>query len=285
MIIDGVSNLDDWYNAFFDEEDLTDTDNCYSAFVEECFKAKENCPLNSVNETPFASAAELKSHIDDFLQELEEEPIPVYLNTTMYGAVTRRGVATNGIFPALYKPTPTWPTLAKNLAELLKGNSTPAFEAYSDWWIANIIGDETNTFVVQNDNWKTGKSAPVHGIKPIQNFSLSVTEESKLVSQYQGSDVYARASWDIPTSHDFHPKYHPEYPKVKTAEPILVLSTTYDPVCPLVSAKKAHRSFEGAGFVEQKSIGHCSISMPSLCTAKHVQRYFNEGVLPEEGAT
>jgi hypothetical protein len=59
----------------------------------------------------------------------------------------------------------------------------------------------------------------------------------------------------------------------------------WDPVCPLISAKKAHNSFEGAGFVEQKPYGHYSISMPSLCTAKHVKRYFNEGVLPEAGAT
>lgn len=64
-----------------------------------------------------------------------------------------------------------------------------------------------------------------------------------------------------------------------------MLSTTYDPVCPLASAKKAHDNFAGASMVVQKSYGHCSVSMLSLCTAKHVRRYFTEGVLPEEGAT
>ena len=241
--------------------------------------------MNSIKKTPFKTADELKSHIDDFLKNLEEEPIPVYLNNSNYGAVTRRGVALNGIFPALYKPGPTWPTLAKNLAELLQGNATPAFNAYSDNWVSSIIGDETNTFVVLNDNWKTGPAAPVHGIKPLQNFSLSLPEWSTLISKYGGSDIFGRASWSIPTTHTFHPQYHPEYPRFKTTEPILVLSTTYDPVCPLISAKKAHDSFEGAGFVEQHSYGHCSISMPSICTAKHVQRYFNDGVLPEKGAT
>jgi pimeloyl-ACP methyl ester carboxylesterase len=285
LIIDGVSNLDDWYNTFLDEESLVDTDSVYAGFVEECFKAQENCPLNSIRETTFDSAADLQSYIDEFLDNLDEEPIPVYLNNSNYGALTRLGVALNGIFPALYKPAPTWPILAKNLAELLKGNATSAFTAYSDSWVSSIIADETNTFVVQNDNWKTGSSAPIHGIKPIQNFTLSTIGESKLISRYEGSDVYDRASWSIPTTHNFHPQYHPGYPRFKTANPILILSTTYDPVCPLVSAQKAHNSFEGSGFVEQKSYGHCSISMPSTCTAKHVQRYFYEGKLPEAGAT
>ena len=39
LIIDGVSNLDDWYNTFLDEESLVDTDNVYAGFVEECFRS------------------------------------------------------------------------------------------------------------------------------------------------------------------------------------------------------------------------------------------------------
>ena len=285
LIIDGVSNQPEWYYSFFFEESLRDTDRTYAGFVEECFKAKDACPLNSIKSKPFKTSSELKSYIDEYLIRLEETPIPVYLNNSNYGAVTRTSIVLNGIFPALYKPIPSWPILAENLAALLNGNATPAYNAYTGSWVASIIGDETNTFVVQNDNWNTGPHAPVHGIKPIQNYSLSAPEESTLVSRYQSSDTFVRASWSIPTTHDFHPHYYPEFPRFKTAEPILVISTTYDPVCPLVSAKEAHDSFEGAGFVEQHSYGHCSISMPSLCTAKHVHRYFNKGVLPEAGAT
>ncbi|KAE9378409.1 alpha/beta-hydrolase [Stipitochalara longipes BDJ] len=285
LIIDGVSNLDEWYNGVFYYESLDDTDKVYAGFVEECFKAKENCPLNSIKGQSFNTAADLKTYIDDYLKNLEGEPIPVYLNNSNYGAVTRRSLVTNGIFSALYKPDPAWPILANNLAALLNGNSTPVFNAYSDLWISSIIGDETNTFVTLNDAWKTGSEAPFHGLKPIKNFSLGIPETSKLVTKYQGSDIFDRASWSLPKTHDFHPQYHPEFPKVETAEPILVLSTTFDPVCPLISAQKAHNSFKGAGLVEQKSYGHCSISMPSLCTAKHVRRYFYEGVLPEAGAT
>jgi hypothetical protein len=149
----------------------------------------------------------------------------------------------------------------------------------------SVLGDDTNTFVILNDNWKTGLDAPYHGINSMQNHTISKPETCLLISKYGGSDFFDRPSWSIPTTHEFHPQYYPEFPRFKTAEPILVVSTTWDPVCPLVSAKKAHNSFEGAGFIEQKSYGHCSTSMPSLCTAKHIQRYFNQGVLPEAGAT
>ena len=285
LIIDGVSNLDEWYNGVYYYESLEDTDRVYAGFVEECFKAKENCALNSIKGQSFNTASDLKTYIDDYLSNLEEEPIPVYLNNSNYGAATRRSLVTNGIFMATYKPDPVWPVLANNLAALLNGNSTPVYEAYSDLWISSIIADETNTFVTLNDAWKTGPDAPFHGVKAVQNFTLSLPDQSKLVTKYMGSDMFDRASWSVPKTHNFHPQYYPEFPRFETAEPILVLSTTFDPVCPLVSAQKAHNSFKGAGFVEQKSYGHCSISMPSLCTAKHVQRYFYEGVIPEAGAT
>jgi hypothetical protein len=106
LIIDGVSNLDEWYNSVFFDESLIDTDRVFAGFVEECFNAKEACPLNSIKEKSFKSSSELKTHIDNFLKDLEEEPIPVYLNNSNYGAVTRRKIATNAIFPAMYKPIP-----------------------------------------------------------------------------------------------------------------------------------------------------------------------------------
>jgi hypothetical protein len=234
--------------------------------------------------TDFQSASELKKYMKQFLEQLAEEPIPVYVNTSMYGSITRQKLVANGIFFALYTPA-TWPTLAKDLAELLNGNSTPAFLAYSPSRVAKILTDDSNTFVIQNDDHQSGKNAPAHGIQDIRNYTLSFPERSYLVSNLRASDIYDRASWVIETTHDFHPHYSPEYPPVKTSYPLLVLSTTWDPVCPLISAKKAWRSFQGASLVEQKSYGHCTLSMPSLCTAKHVRRYFNEGKLPDKYTT
>jgi hypothetical protein len=189
-----------------------------------------------------------------------------------------------GIFPAAYRPI-SWPVLASNLAELLNGNPVPAYKAYSDNWMAGLMSDETGIFVVLNDRWKTGPEAPAHNVSAIRDYFLNEPVLSHLITRYQASFYFDHAFWLLPTTHNFHPQYYPEYPSFKTANPILILSTTYDPVCPLVSAKKAHDSFEGSGFVEQKSYGHCSTSMASLCMAKHVQNYFYDGVLPPPGST
>jgi len=199
LIIDGVSNQDDWYNSFYDAETLTDTDKIFDAFIEECFLAGENCPLNSIKDVQFETAGKLQTYIDDFLQNLEEEPIPVYVNSSHYGAITRPNVVMKTIFPSLYRPAASWSSLANNLAALLKGNATQWFNAYpgSPW---DGIGD-AYIFVTMNDNLKTGQDAPFHGIKPIQNYSLSLPEYSKLLSLHGrllGFDFFDRAAWVSP---------------------------------------------------------------------------------------
>lgn len=299
LVLDGVVNLDEWYDAFFYEEAFTDTDEVFRGFVAECIKAGQTCPFNNRWKKSFFGGGggddspatmtmdhDLHSYINTALRELQENPIPVYLNSTHYGSITRRSLVTHGIFSALYRPK-IWPDLATNLAELLvNGNTTPVFNAYSDSWVLPFLVDDASTVITLNDNRHTGPDqAPVHGIQPVKNYTLSRPETSSLLTRYQGSDIYDRASWRIPTTHDFRPRYFPRSPRTTTAEPILVVSTTWDPVCPLRSAKKARDSFEGARLLEQKSYGHCSLSMPSLCTAKYVRRYFNEGVLPDDGAT
>lgn len=41
--------------------------------------------------------------------------------------------------------------------------------------------------------------------------------------------------------------------------------------------------FPSSRILRQDSEGHCSISAPSLCTARAIRRYFQSGELPEEG--
>jgi hypothetical protein len=61
----------------------------------------------------------------------------------------------------------------------------------------------------------------------------------------------------------------------------LLLTTTYDPVCPLLSAKSANDVFEGSRIVEVKGYGHCSSAVPSMCVARHVRNFLYKGTLPD----
>ncbi|KZS95702.1 hypothetical protein SISNIDRAFT_324584 [Sistotremastrum niveocremeum HHB9708] len=43
------------------------------------------------------------------------------------------------------------------------------------------------------------------------------------------------------------------------------------------------KGFQDAVVLTQNSAGHCSLSAPSVCTAKYIRDYFREGTLPAEG--
>jgi hypothetical protein len=91
--------------------------------------------------------------------------------------------------------------------------------------------------------------------------------------------------WDIAPGHLAPPdpwafSENGEASQIETANPILFLSNTYDPVTPLRAAVKMALKFKGAGLLEQKSQGHCTISTVSRCTGKIVREYVHSGKVP-----
>ncbi|KAJ6022455.1 hypothetical protein N7499_007770 [Penicillium canescens] len=56
---------------------------------------------------------------------------------------------------------------------------------------------------------------------------------------------------------------------VKTAHPLLILSTSYVPVSQLVSARSANEAFVGSQIVEVRGYAHCSVAAASVCLARH----------------
>lgn len=217
------------------------------------------------------SPKKLKKLVFDFAEELKEQPISVYINSTKYGLLDYPKLFYNGIFPTLYKPA-GWYSLAENLAKLLNGNATDAWLAYagSPWGLE----DEANTFVVSNDgmsgsdSWPQSRQALLDEIVTYYNQSL--------FGPTMNRDAYVRQQWAVPRTHNFT-----QEEGIETAHPILILSTTYDPVCPLKSAKSANRAFEGSRIVEVEGYGHCSVAVSSMCLAKRVREFFYDGKLPD----
>jgi pimeloyl-ACP methyl ester carboxylesterase len=266
VIIDGVANNFDWYEHRLDSEALSDTENVFLGFLDECIKAGSNCTLSSLASTK----EELKEKLLDFIDAFDE-PMSVYVNNTAWGLLDRETVLGTAIFPALYKPS-TWYALADRLAKLLEGNATEAFLAYGRGGAWDDIR-EANNFVTFNDGasgpdlWPKGREAMLESILPLMNSSLFAFTEN--------GGLYVKQQWQIPKTHQFVQKLG-----VKTAHPLLILSTTYDPVCPLISARAANSAFEGSQIVELKSYGHCTVSMPSNCVAKHVRAFLYNGTVP-----
>lgn len=268
VIIDGVVNQFDWYEALASTEDLVDTVHVLEGFFEECLKAGQNCTLSALSK----SKGELMDMILGLAESLGEEPLSVYVNNTIWGTLDYSKIMSTAIFPALYKPA-IWYDLADRLFKMLTGNATEAFLAYGQGGPWNMEGN-ANEAVMLNDgksglkNWPRDRHSALRIIEPAVNASLFGP------SMYDG--LYIKQQWAIPKTHNYVPKFG-----VKTAHPLLILSTTYDPVCPLVSARSANKAFANSQIVEVKGYGHCSVAVASTCLAKHVRSFLYNGTVPE----
>jgi hypothetical protein len=126
VIIDGVANQFDWYTEPMPNEWKTDTKAVFAGFVAECLRAgPENCALALLADTK----EELYDMIVLSIERLQDEPVSVYVNNTVYGVLDYWSVWNEGVFPALYQPAASWYNLANNLAALFQGNATDAFLA------------------------------------------------------------------------------------------------------------------------------------------------------------
>jgi pimeloyl-ACP methyl ester carboxylesterase len=209
----------------------------------------------------------------DFSEKLKQQPISVYVNNTVYGQLDWASVWYNGIFPALYKPA-SWYSLADNLAKLLQGNATDAWMAYGMTAAWDMEGDG-NTFVTMND----ALTGPEYWPQDRQSLLDEIIHDlnTSIFAPTENSGYYSKQQWKIPRTHNFT-----QESGIETAHPLLILSTTYDPICPLVSAKSAYSAFKGSQLVEVLGYGHCSIAVASTCLARHVRDFLYNGTLPDE---
>jgi hypothetical protein len=67
----------------------------------------------------------------------------------------------------------------------------------------------------------------------------------------------------------------------RTANPILFVGNDYDPITPLLYARKMATIFPNAAVLRVKAYGHCSTSQPSKCAVENIANYFVNGTIPE----
>ncbi|KAM4065774.1 alpha/beta hydrolase fold domain-containing protein [Hirsutella rhossiliensis] len=272
VIIDGVTDYFDWYESRILRGDFIDTMNVFDGFFEQCVQAGDRCELAS----RARNKGELRQLVLSFLHRLKTHPIPVYINATTQGILNHATMLNGAIYSHLFNPS-TWHTLAHNLAQVMDGNVTEAYLRYGSDEASDTI-DEANDIIDLND----GLSGPAYwpqGRQALIDFLMPWYKSSPFFFQ-MNREYYAKQQWPIPKTHNFVPRR-----LVQTSHPLLVVSTTYDPVCPLVSAKVAREVFRGSSLVEIKGYGHCSLALPSSCLARHVRAYLQDGTLPDYHTT
>lgn len=71
---------------------------------------------------------------------------------------------------------------------------------------------------------------------------------------------------------------------VSTRHPALIIGNTFDPVTPLKSARNTSADLLESVVLQHDGYGHVSIEQASVCTAKVIQAYLDDGTLPEPGS-
>lgn len=272
MVIDGVVDQDGWFEKQVDDTLYVDSAKVLSGFFEECFKSGENCELSGFAK----SSTELEAKTKRAINNLRSAPASVYVNSSLWGELTDHKLWYDGVYREIYTPE-TWPRLAHNLAQLLNGSATDAFIAYGQGDLFAPVG-ESYRVIALND----AKSGPDYWPQKRLDLLKVVLPffDKYFFAKAQHQLYYMKQQWSLPRTHNYVPQK-----EVKTANPLLVLSMRYDPVCPLKSAKGAKQIFAGSRLVEVNGYGHCSLAMPSGCLDEHIRRYFNEGKLPDGDTT
>ena len=269
-------------------DSIRDADHIFNSFPHYCHEAKELCAL-------YRSGDELSDVEDRFfgtLETLQTNPIifsdPVYKSPVIvtYGDI--RSLA----FVILYSPTIGFDTLAMIIDMIIQKNyqllaalwaipipfsmfPDPVCEQPRPAW---MYPNEAQPAIMCSD-----KRYPLNETVP--NLKL-VFEQMSNVSSWAdvwltvmlGCEGWGIESIDPPMRWDDHPA-HKQRP-INTSFPLLFISNTYDPVTPLFAGVQMAKKFVGAGLVEQKSMGHCSLAAVSKCTMKAVKAYLKEGKVP-----
>ncbi|KAJ6786363.1 hypothetical protein PWT90_05148 [Aphanocladium album] len=276
VVIDGVLDNFIWYNNLTTEEFSQDDDTIFAGIFDECVKDGDACKLSSFGQT----GKDIQNNVTSFLSQLKDNgPMPVYVNSTIFGTVSYDSLY-RGIFMSMYN-SKKWYSLADSLAQLMSGNGTAALLAYPDHDLRDDGNDAMNEhflFVMANDR------PAGHPTWPDDRYEvLRIASGAQKYMPWMTGNVASLlylAQWRVPKTHAFKPRRG-----VDTRHPVLVMSSTYDPVCPLASAKRARATFNGAKLIEVKGIGHCALSQPSRCAARLLRAYMVNGTMPEEDHT
>jgi pimeloyl-ACP methyl ester carboxylesterase len=274
VVIDGVSNQDQWYtvNALGGSDSYQDTQELYRHMLYNCFDSGRACPLSE----GFSSREELYHNLTAKIDALQKDPISVYVNSSTYGVVTYEDVTHVAIFTALYKPT-TWPILVEDLKDFYHGNATSLFMKYSLERISGASRElgEAGNFVQIGDAGRPSGSQVLSTAR-----ILARQREIDRISPLTGGalDAFLYNEWRYPLSHNFTPSA-----LVETDHPLLILSTELDPVCPLRAAQAAERKYKDSVLLQQYGGGHCSVAMPSKCVKQYIRNFFYHGKLPPSG--
>lgn len=184
------------------------------------------------------------------------------------------GRTVGDVMSGLYVVHPGWTDLARTLQDLWQGRvPTPAPTLPAPVPVP-YLGEEQAASVLCSDS-----------PNPRDTSAYPVIEERAAAragdaGRYWTWAAEACATWPARAADGYTgPWDH------RTAHPVLVVGTTFDPATPYRDARAMAEQLADARLLTVDGYGHTALDNPSRCVAAYESRYFVDGSLPPAGAT
>ncbi|KAF5354449.1 hypothetical protein D9758_012432 [Tetrapyrgos nigripes] len=274
-VIDGIADPVSWSSEpshKWPHNWLAHSEKTYQIFLKGCSEAGPNiCPLTKYKGEPWKN---IEARFEDFFDHLALAPLPV-------ADGPRPGFLTSGTaraFLQIFLQQPTWwPLAAQSYASAFAGNGSAIFNMLSLSYSANY--DLTRLAVTCLDS-PSNKSYPPtpedladQALKNLNDVSVHFGVSTG-VSEPDGGCEY----WPVKGPERFVGPWN-----ASLDIPLLIVSNTADPITPMSSGLLINSLMPNSStLLIQDGPGHCSVSLPSLCTIKAVRGYF-AGQVPKNG--
>jgi pimeloyl-ACP methyl ester carboxylesterase len=275
MVLDGVVNAEDYMlNGW--SKNLNDIDKITELFARTCVEVG---PRRCSFYFPGEDGMILK--LSDIMNTLKANPIPAIYKGVL-ATVTHSDLVLL-IFDTWYRPLFGFRSIADRLTEL--SNRNGSFFAAMKYQAES----ETCSFSSSSQSDTASAAMAIACTDGESPNSKTQDEWRAYINLLQGqSSMFAnrwaqlplpctgyssvRANWRFTGPFGAH-----------TANPIMFISETLDPVTPFRNAVNAAELFPGSVVLETEGAGHCTISMPSIEGMLAVRKYFEAGEVPANG--
>jgi pimeloyl-ACP methyl ester carboxylesterase len=295
LLLDGVVDAE-FYEGDVWKESLLDADKVLETFFQFCVEAGRRCDLYR----PGDEAVDVQRRYEAVMERLEATPLTFNHPEKHYPVLVRASTIKMVVFSILYSPIQGFPVLATVLNHVFEDNHEALGALFQDPQLLCTISGNPAVLGMLTDAQRaimcSDKTHPVSHPLPqspqITNICQVNMTVPEITTAYQAmaatsqfADIWMNLmlkcnGWDISPPNQIPTDPWTLSNQIETANPILFLSNTYDPVTPLKAAVKMALKFKGAGLLEQKAQGHCTISTVSRCTGKIVREYVTTGKLP-----
>lgn len=276
LVLDGVVDAPD-YAATGWSKNLNDIDKIITNFTVNCYEAGQHrCKFFDEG-----GSLKIQANLDAVLQKLESAPLPAWTGQGPT-SITKSDIL-QMIMGHLYSPLVTFPHIAGILSDLSKGNGSAFAMMKSVRYESSCSRDGKPTLTDTEDSTLAIMCADGDDLT-----SMSQEDYLEYINLLNQQSSYFGNRWaliKLPClGYTIRAKWRFAGPfGADTAHPILFASQSLDPVTPLRNAFAAAKLFPNSAVVEATGMGHTTVAMPSVCTAKTIREYFQTGALPENG--